>query len=199
MSMTRHVAAARIFLFCQIVIMLVMLAGCSSLKVMETWHKPASQVHRYQKLMVLGIGNDETLRKTFENIVVDEFRRALVTAVASHTILPDLDKTDREGVVAAVKSAGCDAVLTTRAMSVGDSSVTQQGPGGTMGVVYGAAPMANRHGFLKATLQSSLFDAASTELVWTATVRTDDADREARVSRDLAKFFLEQLRRDGFL
>jgi len=199
MSMTRHVAAARIFSFCQIVIMLVMLAGCSSLKVMETWHKPASQGHRYQKLMVLGIGNDETLRKTFENIVVDEFRRALVTAVASHAILPDLEKTDREGVVAAVHAAGCDAVLTTRAMSVGDSSVTQQGPNGTVGVVYGAAPMANRQGFLKATLQSSLFDAASTELVWTATVKTDDADREARVSRDLAKFFLEQLRKDGLL
>jgi len=199
MSMSRHITAARLCSICQLVMMVVLLAGCSSLKVVETWHKPVAQVHHYQKLMILGIGNDENLRKTFENIVVDEFRRGLVTAVASHTILPDLEKTNREGVVAAVHAAGCDAVLTTRAMSVGDTSVTQQGPNGAVGVVYGAAPMVNRHGFLKATLQSSLFDAASTELVWTATVKTDDADREARVSRDLAKFFLEQLRKDGFL
>jgi len=199
MRLSLHVTAARIIRFCHIAILLLMLAGCSSLKVMETWHKPVGQGNPYQKLMILGIGNDENMRRTFENIVVDELRRGLVTAVASHTIIPDLDKTNREGVIAAVHAAGCDAVLTTRAMSVGDSSVTQQGTNGAVGVVYGSAPMANRHGFLKAMLQSSLFDAASTELVWTSTVKTVDADREARVSRELAKFFLEQLRKDGFL
>lgn len=197
--MFRHDMTARLSCFCTIAMMLVMVSGCSSLKVMETWHKPAGQGQPYHKLMILGIGHDENVRKMFENIVVDELSRGLVSAVASHTILPDLDKTNREGVIAAVKAAGCDAVLTTRAMSVGDSSVTQQGPNGTVGVVYGAAPVANRYNFLKATLQSSLFDAGSTELVWTATVKTVDADREARVSRDMAKFFLEQLRRDGFL
>jgi len=199
MRTSLHVTTTLIFRFCLIAIMPVMVGGCSSLKVMESWHKPAAQGHPYHKIMILGIGHDETVRKTFENIVVDELSRGLVSAVASHTILPDLDKTTREGVVAAVKTAGCDAVLTTRAMSVGDSTVTQQGPNGAVGVVYGAAPVANRYDFLKATLQSSLFDAASAELVWTATVKTNDAEREARVSRDLAKFFLEQLRKDGFL
>jgi hypothetical protein len=175
-----------------------LLTGCSSLKVVETWHKPAAQ-GQYKKVMILGVGSDETKRKLFEDIIVDELRRNMVTAVASHTILPDLDKTDRDGVVAAVKTAGCDAVLTTRPLSIGDKTVSQQGAGGSVGYVYGASPMTTYGNFLKATLQATLFDARSEELVWSATLQTFDGDRLAKVSRDMGKFFFETLRKDGLL
>jgi len=175
-----------------------LLAGCSSLQVVETWRKPAAQ-GQYKKVMILGIGNDETKRKLFEDIIVDELRRSMVTAVASHTILPDLDRTDRDGVVAAVKSAGCDAVLTTRPLAVGDNTVSQQGPTGSVGYVYGAAPMTTYGNFLKATLQATLYDTRSEELVWSATMQTFDGDRLAKVSRAMGRFFFENLRKDGFI
>jgi len=175
-----------------------MLTGCASVKVVETWHKPAAQAHK--KIMILGIGGDETKRKLFENIVVDELRQQMITAVASHTILPDLDKTDRAGVVAAVHAAGCDAVLTARVLSKGDSAVTQALPSGdTLGYVYGASPLTTYGDFLKATLQANLYDAKTEELIWSATFKTFDADREAKVSRELGKFFFEALRKDGLI
>ncbi len=188
------------FLCCMLAaVVLLMLGGCSSLKVKESWHKPSGQVQQYKKLMILGIANDENRRKMFENIVVDELRKRMVTAVASHTIVPDLDRTNREGIVAAVQAAGCDGVLTTRPMSVGDSTVTQQGLGGNVGIVYGAAPMSARYDFVKATLQTNLFDTKTEELVWTATFKTFDADNEANLSREMGRFFYETLHRDGFL
>jgi len=175
-----------------------MLTGCSTLKVVETWHKPAAQPHT--KIMILGIGADETKRKLFENIVVDELRHRMVTAVASHTILPDLDKTDRAGVVAAVHANGCDAVLTTRVLVKGDGTVSQSLPSGdSPGYVYGAAPLTTYGDFLKATLQAILYDAKTEEIIWSATFKTFDADRPAKVSRDLGKFFFESLRKDGLI
>lgn len=189
---------AKVFFCCLTTLMLLALTGCSSLKVVDTWHKPALQ-GQYKKIMILGIGNDETKRKLFENIVVDQLQQHMVTAVASHTILPDLDKTNRDGVVAAVHAARCDAVLTTRVLAIGDSTVSHQGANASVGYVYGASPMTTYGDFLKATLQASLYDAKSEELVWSATVKTFDADRQAKVSRELGAFFFETLRRDGLL
>jgi len=174
---------------------LMIAGGCSSLKVVESWHKPVAQSHHYKKIMILGIGRDENMRKMFENIVVGELHRNHVVAVAGHKFIPDMQKTSHEAIVTAVKAAGCDAVLTTRPQSVGSPTVTQ---GGVAGSIYGAGSR-NTYDFVKATLQASLYDAATEELVWSSTIKTFDADREARVSRDLAAFFFEELRRDGFL
>jgi hypothetical protein len=173
----------------------VLLGGCSSLKVTETWRSSAGPGHTYQKLMIIAIGRDETVRTLFENIVVDEMEQQHIRAVASHTLVKVVDKATREDIVAAVRAAGCDAVLTTRPVSVGDDTVTQQGRGS---VVYGAGSPASAD-YLRATLQTNLYDAATTELVWSATVKTFDADNRARVSRDLGLFFIERLRRDGLL
>lgn len=190
-----HYSMIRFFL-CGLIAAL--LTGCANLKVVETWHKPAAKTH--SKIMVLGIGPDETKRKLFENIVVDELRQRLVNAVASHTILPDLDKTDRAGVVAAVHAAGCDAVLTTRVLVKGDGTVTQALPSGdSLGYVYGAAPLTTYGDFLKATLQANLYAAKTEEVVWSATFKTFDADRPAKVSRELGKFFFEDLRKNGLI
>jgi hypothetical protein len=186
---------ARILCCCLATLMLLITGGCSSLKTVETWHKPAEQAHRYQKIMILGVNRDENLRKMFENIVVGELGRHGVVAVAGHTYIPDMGKTNLEAIVAAVRAAGCDAVLTTRPQSVGDTKVTQ---GGEKGLIYGAGAR-NTYDFQSATLQTSLYDSATQEMVWSATVTTFDADREVRVSRELAAFFFENLRRDGFL
>ncbi|MRR39062.1 hypothetical protein EG829_31325, partial [bacterium] len=65
----------------------LLLGGCSSLSVKESWHKTSGQAHQYKKRMILAIANDEGRRVMFENIMVDEVGRHGVTAVASHTLV----------------------------------------------------------------------------------------------------------------
>lgn len=180
---------------------LLLLAGCSSLTVKESWHKTGGPGHQYKKLMILAIANDEGRRKMFENIMVDELGRHGVAAVASHTRVKDLEKARREDVVAAVKASGADGVITARPVSVGDKTVTQEG---VAGAPFGTAAsgymnLAGSKDFLRAMMQTNLYDSETAELVWTATIDTFDAERIARVSRELAKFLAERLRRDGFL
>jgi len=180
----------------------LMLSGCSSIKVVETWKNPSSSGHRYQKLMIVGIAHDENLRSMAENILVDELRRNGVTAIASHKIVKDIDNAKREDILAAVSSSGADAVLSIRAISKGDTTVTQDGQSGN---IYGTATnvgggiIASAKDYALATLQTNLYDSKSTGLVWSATIKTFDAKEVARVSRELARFFFENLRRDGLL
>lgn len=183
---------------CLAFITLLATGGCSSINVMETWHKPAVQGHRYQKIMILGIARDENMRSTFENLAADELSKQQVVAVPANTIIPvlNMDKTSRTDIAALVKASGCDAVLTTRAMKVGESIVTQ---GGQSAYIYGANTMSSHYDFKNATLQVSMFDVATEALVWSATVTTSEGDATAKVSRDLGKFFFESLRRDGLL
>lgn len=178
------------------------LSACSSVKVMETWKNPGSAGHRYQKLMILGIAHDENLRFMAENIIVDELGRCGIAAVASHTIIKEIDNGKREDVIAAVSSTGVDGVLTIRAVTKGDATVTQ---GGQSGSIYGTATnvggviLPSAKDYALATLQTNLYDSKSTDLVWSATIKTFDAKEVARVSRELARSFFENLRRDGLL
>ncbi len=180
----------------------LLLSGCSSIKVVETWNKPGQSGHRYQKIMIIGIGHDENLRVMAENVLVDELRRSGVMAVASHTLVKEIDRARRDDIVAAVRTAGADGVISIRAVAKGDRRVTQSGQSdgiyGTIGNV-GGSPIAAARSYSLATLQTNLYDSASAELVWSATVTTHDAERAATVSRDLARFFLKTLRDAGFL
>lgn len=194
-----NVSIAKTLCCSLIAFVLLISGGCSSLKVVETWHKPAIQGHRYQKILILGVARDEGKRATFENLVADELGRRDVIAVPANTIIPflDMDNTTRSAVVAVVKKSGCDAVLTTRAMTAGETNVVSQG--GQSAYVYGANVMASHYDFLRATLQTSMYDVATGELLWSATVTTFDAHQVPRVSRDLGEFFFSELRGKGLL
>lgn len=181
---------------------MVLLAGCSSLKVVESWQSPAKTNAPYRTLLLVGIANDRNVRTIFENIVADELSRAGVTAVASHNYVKDLDKAQQEDIVAAVKKIGADAVITARPVAIGDTTVTQQGvpTGGVYGTTgNGFYSLPGTDTFFKATLQTNLYDAKTTQLVWTATISTYDADDKVRVCRELGRLFAERLRRDGLL
>ena len=189
--------AANAICCCLAAFILLISGGCSSLKVVETWHKPALKEHRYQKILILGVARDEGKRATFENLVADELSRHDLQAVPANTIIPflDMDNTTRSAVVAAVKKSGCDAVLTTRAMAAGET-VSQ---GGQSAYIYGSNAMASHYDFLRATLQTSMYDVATGELLWSATLNTFDAHKVPRVSRDLGEFFFRELRGKGLL
>ena len=194
MEGSRQVTIERIICCCLAAIVVLLAGGCSSLKVVETWHKPAVSAHHYQKVMILGIGRNENLRQLFENLVVEELQNRQVVAIPSYTVIPDLEKTTHAAIVAAIRTSGCDAVLTARALSVGDNTVTQEGQGS----VYGAGTRSS-YDFLRATLQTNLYDAATEELVWSSAVTTFDADRKVRVGRELGRFYFESLRHIGML
>ena len=145
------VTSARRASYSLLVAMLVLLSGCSSLTVVEDWHNQNAAARHYKKLMILGIAHDENLREMAENIIVDEMGRNGVMAVASHTLVKDIDNAKRDDVVTAVRATGADAVLTIRGISKGDTTVSRSGESGG---IYGTA---TNVGGVNITLGQKLF------------------------------------------
>lgn len=180
----------------------LLFTGCSTIKVVETWNNPSPAKHRYQRVLILGIGHDENLRRMAENIIVEELSHGGVAAIASHKQITDIDNAKLDNVLEMVRSTGADAVLSIRAVAKGDTTVTRDGQsGGIYGTSMniGGTFLAGARDYSLATLRTNLYDSATRGLVWSATIKTSDAGHVADVSRDLARFFLEQLRKDGFL
>ncbi len=181
---------------------LFLLFGCSSIKVVESWNQATPPAQQLKKLMIIGIGHDEALRAMAENILVEELRKGGVEAVASHTLVKEIDSAKREEVVAAIHSVDADGVLTIKPVAKGSTKVTQGGRNeGIYGTAtnFGGSPLAGATTYSRATLQTNLYDSKTARLLWSATVSTYDAGDPPRVSRDLADYFLKSFRRDGFL
>ena len=187
---------------CLLAASLLLLGGCSSIKALETWRSATPPASPYQKPLIVAIGHDENVRAEVENIMVVELGRAGVTAVASHSCVKEIDRATRDDIVAAVRATGADAVLTIKPGARGDMKVTQ---GGTNQGIYGTATnfggtlLAGARTYERALFTVTLYDRASTELVWSATFKTYDADNPGRISRALSSYLLKKLRTDGFL
>ena len=195
---------------------LMMLAGgCASTSLKNQWKNPTVTVHPYQKFLVVGVANDITLRRAYENLLTEDLQKMGADAVRSIEYLPQDRKPDKEQVKAVVRESGADAVIVTRVAKVKDETVYNEGfwdvgytagavtstsPGSDFSMFYAgvvATPMAQD--VQTAILETRLFDATDGTLVWVATTSSFDSDRQFDAINDLAKLLAATLRKGGYL
>ena len=88
-------------------------AGCgSSTKLTNVWSDPTLQTNSLQKLMVIGVAQNASTRRMFEDTFANALRQQGVQAVASYTVIPEVR--DSTGLQAAVVQSGADGVFVTR-------------------------------------------------------------------------------------
>lgn len=155
-------------------------ACASSASITGTWRSPESSTTGYKKLLVVGITPNKMMRKSFENIFSETLREHGVSAVSSLTLVDDNSEVTRAQMLDLVAQSGADAVVITRVLSKSEKENANYATGSyqrytvaesdsSSGVVMstvGLVPGEVTTG--KATLETLLFDARSTSLVWTA-------------------------------
>jgi uncharacterized protein YcfL len=181
-----------------LVLAAVLLSGCSSTQVLETWHSSTVTAdNQYKKLLIVNLNLDENVRKMYENVVTGEMTDKKIVAVASHKYLPFKEKYNMEDAKSAVRESGCDAVLTIRGLTSGNQQLSQQGQGS---VLYGEGFIPSSWDDVKiAKLQLSLYHVETKQLVWSATVKATNDDNKFIQSRDLGKLLIKLLRQDGMV
>jgi hypothetical protein len=199
----------------KIVILLLVtgvLNACATASIKESWRNPSAPATVYQKVLVVAITQDENVRTMFENILATTLKDHGVMAVQSHTLLPSLDKANREMLQDAARKAGTDGVIISRPLSKSEATNYQYATGE---VQFRAIEVAETDGntssylsmsavgiaahetdFEKATIQSTFFDAATASVVWTARSKVQEAGERAKASWALAKLLVEGLRKD---
>ena len=163
-------------------------SGCSAKGIVSQWSNPdyANAPRVFKKIMVAGTFEHDAIRRNFEDRFVAELRAAGLDALPSYRLVADPGKDIEGSLNAAAQSAGADGVLVTRLTRV--EQRTDASPGyfqpsfgfgyynwyypGWYGAGYYTAPYYYQYPVYYS--ETTLYNAAKNEMVWTGTIRTID-------------------------
>jgi len=93
---------------------ILVLGGCgSSTKLTNVWTDPTMQSNSLKKLMVIGVAQNPSTRRMFEDTFAAALQKQGVQAMSSYAVLPG-EIRDSMAVRDAVLKSGCDGVFVTR-------------------------------------------------------------------------------------
>lgn len=161
------------------VLIAVLVTACSTITVKAAWKNPSYSNHP-QKIMVIGLSKNPVLRRIFEDEFVRQIKVRGAEAIASYTVLPDMDKSDQAAIAEKVKERGADTVLITRLVSTKTVQVYIPGTVYVAPPNYGQWSNYYNYGYQTiytpgymaeeeyAVVETNMYDAASDALIWSA-------------------------------
>jgi hypothetical protein len=120
---------------CGIALAAVMLiASCSSTKMVNSWKAPGFSKATVKKVLVLGISPNPSIRRTYEDTFSVELEKLGYQAVSGYLWAPDPTNIDKDAIIAKIRAENVTNVLVTRIVNSKDV-VTYVSP--TVSVGYG--------------------------------------------------------------
>jgi hypothetical protein len=175
------------------VLVTLTLSGCSTATtpIVSEWRNPAYAAGPFKRIMVGGPSNDTSVRRNFEDEFVVQLRAAGVDALASYRYIPEDQGIDEDKLKQAAQKARADAVLFPR--SVQTEQKTEFGPafpyfsfgvfGSHAGASWSGIPGASgAYRYNEFTTETTLYDVAKNELVWSGTIKTTDESENVQAT-----------------
>lgn len=192
---------------------IVALSGCAaSTELNAQWVNPqAGNRLPVKSVMVMGISRDSTARRIYEDAMVAQLNARGVKAVQSYKSLPGDGPAEQQAIQAAVASAGADAVLISRTVSI--SNEVRVSPGFVAGPPWGfgwPGFYGYYHGYWSAAyafppsvytvqnvlVDTRLFDAKEYLLLWSGSSTTVPTGSMQQTIQDFAKTISATLAKD---
>src|SRR2546430_16478375 len=93
---------------------LVVATGCATPRIVSQWSSPEYAAPRFEKIMVIGITRQPSIRRSFEDEFVARLKATGVDAVPSYRFIPEDGPVEEARLTEAVKQAGAGATTTAR-------------------------------------------------------------------------------------
>jgi hypothetical protein len=174
--------------------------GCASnTKIQGTWVNPEAGARGpVNNVLVVGINQDSTARRIYEDALVAQLVARGIRAQPSYKLLPELGPAPPPDIKVTVRNAGVDAVLVSRTMRVStDIRVTpgqSYGPVGFSGMWGGAFSTApNVYTVQKVEVETRLFDVEDLALLWSGTSTTNPSSSMQQTITDFATVLIQAL------
>ena len=180
-----------------------LLASCTSNPLVNQWREEDAGGTPYYKLLLIGISDQEGMRRTFEDVFTQRLQERGVDTTQGYRLLPTTEEQDQRKLLEAVADSGVDAVLMSRVVKVDNRSYYIPGyyPWPTFGFygyyspvwVYYEPPRVEHYQVV--TLETNLWDLRDRSLVWSGTTRTfnpGEARKEAAKLADVIIGVLEK-------
>jgi hypothetical protein len=162
--------------------------GCGgATQATQVWTDPAFESNSLRKLMVIGVANTPTIRRSFEDRFVAALKAQGIDAEPSYRLVGD-GNLDSARTSAEMRRTGCDGVFVTRIVDQTTARTYYPPTSSYAGAPYLGAPHAYRHGWYGyyglgyayastpgytvesqvVNLETTLYRVADGELVWSA-------------------------------
>ena len=169
-----------------IVFVTLTLSGCSTATpIVSEWRNPAYASGPFKRIMVGGPSGETSVRRNFEDEFVVQLRAAGIDALASYQYISEDEGIDENKLKQAAQKARADAVLFARSVKM--EQKTNYGPtfpylsfgvfGSNVGASWSGLPGGSgAYRYNEYTSETTLYDVAKNELVWTGTIKTTEPE-----------------------
>ncbi|MGH7927124.1 MAG: hypothetical protein ACREQV_04960, partial [Candidatus Binatia bacterium] len=167
----------------------LMTSGCAAKRLISQWSNPVyrSSSLSFKRVLVVGATHQTSIRRNFEDEFTAQLKATGVSAVPSYRYIPENGKVAEPRLKEAVRKADADAVIITRILRVEEG--TEVSPG-----YYDPYPVLGLYGWYSSAWygsfytpprvyrypvyfsETTLYDVAKDEVVWTGTIRTIDPE-----------------------
>lgn len=200
------------------VLLLLILGACATTRMKGAWVNPDYQGKGFQKVLVLGVADNQTYLRMFEDAMTSELKQTGVKAEPGYSLFPDETRPDKKEIARQIADKGFDAMIISRV--TGKSTERVIYPGDTYYVrhPYFTPPLYHRYwydyynrsyaivrepdyvsSYRIVTVESNVYDAGTGELIWSAVTDTVVDGRTRRVIDSLAGTLVDKLDGTGLL
>lgn len=193
-------------------VLIVVLTSCSNTRFLSVWVENDLKMKPVDNVMVIGIGKNQLARRMFEDRFVSELAKEKINALASFKYIPDGTRITRESVEKAIKDKSIDAVIITHLVAIEEETIyhppmTHVTPNSYYGYYYNYYPTVHSYiqspGYYSTNklvkLETSLYDANSASLLWSAQSSTFNPGSVKDVVNPLIKLVIKDLKKHKIL
>jgi len=185
-------------------------AACNSTKVVNRWENPQYVPTHFNRILIIGVSQQASVRRAFEDTFVARLKAESVDAVPSYLFIAGDGQVDETKLQQAIRQANADGVLMTRLVRV--ERKTEVGPGyyappplpfalypwySAAWLGYYEPPRVYQYDVFIS--ETSLYDVRSNQLVWSGMVQaTTPTDLNKEIQRYVAAV-IKALKKDNVL
>lgn len=199
--------------------LLVVLTGCSTTTLEAVWKDPQYQGGRLNKVLVVGVSDNEMMRKLFEDRLGEDLRRYGVTGLSSYRMFPSVEQLDKDLVEEKVEGLDIDGILITKLVKRETVEVNHpetvrvidQGPSYYSRRPYWYTPYHNHwyrdysrsYDVIRTpartsqvevfTVETNLYGASGDDLIWSARTETFDQGKVSDNIEGLVEALIDSL------
>jgi hypothetical protein len=201
-----------IFNFSACLIAAAMLAACGTVtKIPNAWRNPAHEGVPFQKVFVIGVGENDANRRLFEDQFAGVLSGKGTVALPSYGTLPQSQRLTEEQIRGAIRGDSYDGVVITRLL--GTEEKTEYVPPRTYTVprhyhgyygYYGSSwDVVHDPGYYQThtivRLETNFYDVGTGELVWSGQSETFNPSSLEDIIDSVTKAVAKRLRKESLI
>jgi len=185
-------------------IILILLISCVTTKMHDVW-KDQNYSSQIKIIFIIGVSQDQKMRKQFENEYVKQLAIKKIKAIPSYTVLSSDEMLDKDTIVSKINDMNIDGVIVTKLIEKTKKSFASPSyniPGSYHAHYVNSLNVAKSYSVSQSdyvTLETNLYDAKAEKLVWSGLSETFIFRTTSESIRPFIESMIQSLSKDNMI